>query len=214
MPDLARPEEQPRDTLPSVSVCMATYNGMAYVGEQMVSILEQLGPSDEVVVVDDGSTDGTLEVIADLADERIRVLRSAANLGSVRAFERALETAHGRYLLLADQDDVWLPGRVAAMVAALHDVQVVATNLATLGGPPTLRGPLGQQDWRLRPADSRRHVRNIVGVLAGNRPYYGCAMGVRPGQPASGAALSELPPRVARPLARPARQRGREHPAP
>ena len=136
-----------------VSVAMATYNGSAHVAEQLTSILEQLGPHDEVVVVDDASTDDTRAVLAAFDDPRLRVLESPVNRGYVRAFERALGEARGEVVLLADQDDVWLPGRRDAMVAALRDHQVVATNLTTLGGPATLRGPFGQPDWKLGPAD-------------------------------------------------------------
>lgn len=166
-------------TDPRVSVCMAAYNGEQYIGEQLASILEQLGPTDEVVVVDDASRDATVAVVEGIADPRIRLVRQEANAGYVRTFERALRETRGDVLLLADQDDVWLPGRVAAMVADLREADIVATNLVTLDGPETIRGPFGQRDWHLRAADSRRPVRNVLGILAGNRPYYGCAMGVR-----------------------------------
>ena len=165
----------------SVSVCMATYRGAEFVTEQLDSILAQLGDGDEVVVVDDASPDDTVAVVRALAerDPRVRLYPRAQNRGYVRTFEEALGRATGDVLLLADQDDVWLPGRVDAMAAAPEDVDVVATNLTTLGGPDAIQGPYGQPDWSLRPSDSRHHLRNVVGVLAGNRPYYGCAMGVR-----------------------------------
>ena len=164
-----------------VSVCMATYRGQDFVAEQVHSILAQLGPDDELVVVDDASPDGTVLVLTALADrdQRIRLHTRTSNHGYVRTFEEALGLAKGRLLLLADQDDVWLPGRVEEMRRALRDVDVVATNLTTLGGPDGIRGPYGQPDWVLRHVDSTRYVRNIVGILAGNRPYYGCAMGLR-----------------------------------
>src|SRR5665647_1711453 len=105
---------------PRISVCMATYNGAPYVGEQMNSILEQLGPSDEVVVVDDASTDDTVDRLHAIGDQRVRVLESAENRGYVRGFEESLRNAHGQFILLSDQDDVWEPGRVRAIVGALE----------------------------------------------------------------------------------------------
>lgn len=164
---------------PAVSVCMATYNGEAYVEEQLASILAQLAPTDEVVVVDDASTDGTAERVRAMADARITLTVAPANRGYVRTFEHALRLAAGDHVYLADQDDVWTPGRVEAMSRSLATHDVVATNLATLGVGDGLRGPFGQPDWRLRSDGSRRHVRNLLGILAGNRPYYGCAMAVR-----------------------------------
>lgn len=162
-----------------VSVVMATYNGARHVEEQLRSILDQLHAHDEVVVVDDASTDDTLAVLARVDDPRVRVLPMPVNRGYVRTFGTALGEARGDVVLLSDQDDVWRPGRLDAMVAALADHDVVATNLATLGGPEALRGPFGQADWRMGPADDHRRVANLVGIVAGLRPYYGCAMGVR-----------------------------------
>lgn len=174
----AAPGGVPADR-PRVSVCVATYNGARYVVEQLGSVLAELGPGDEVVVVDDASTDGTADVVAALTDPRVRLVRAQRNRGYVATFAAALQEARGDLLLLSDQDDVWVPGRVAAMVTALARADVVATNLATLDGPDRIRGPYGQADWHLRAAASRHRVRNVLGVLAGNRPYYGCAMGVR-----------------------------------
>lgn len=169
----------PAGRRPTVSVCLATYQGAAHVREQLDSVLPQLADDDEVVVVDDCSTDGTADVVAGIGDSRVRLHRHDVNGGYVRTFQDALLLATGDVLLLCDQDDVWAPGRVEAMVAALGEAQVVATNLGTLGGPASLRGPYGQRDWRLRARQSGQHTRNVLAVLAGNRPYYGCAMGLR-----------------------------------
>ncbi|GAB3036992.1 hypothetical protein GCM10011376_32050 [Nocardioides flavus (ex Wang et al. 2016)] len=163
----------------TVSVAMATYNGSRHVVEQLRSILDQLGPRDEVVVVDDASTDDTVAVLETVADPRLRVIRSSVNRGYVRAFEAAIAATTADVVLLADQDDVWLPGRRDAMAAALRDHQVVASNLTTLGGPDTLQGPFGQTDWKLGPDDDGRRLANLIGIIAGLKPYYGCAMGVR-----------------------------------
>ena len=166
-------------TSPRISVCMASYNGAELVEEQLTSILAQLGPHDEVVIVDDASTDGTVARVLAVVDPRVHVETLTDNVGYVRAFERALRTARGDVVLLSDQDDVWMPGRVHAMVDALARADVVATNLATLDGPATIRGPYGQHDWRLHARQSRQPARNIAAILIGNRPYYGCAMGLR-----------------------------------
>ena len=156
-----------------VSVCLAAHNGAAFVGQQVRSILDQLGPDDEVVVVDDASTDSTVEVVEAFGDPRIRLSRNDSNVGYVRTFERALGLAEGAYLLLADQDDVWAPGRLEAMVAALDTAGVVATSVAVLGDPP------GPPRWPLRARDSQRYAANVAAVLVGVRWYFGCAMGLR-----------------------------------
>lgn len=156
-----------------VSVCLATYNGSAFLGEQLRSILDQLGPDDEIVVMDDASTDDTVALVGGFGDDRILLSRNASNVGSVRTFERALTAARGRYLLLADQDDVWVRGRLDAMVSALDRSAVVATSVVVLGDPP------GAPRWRLRAKDSHRYAANVAAVLVGVRWYFGCAMGMR-----------------------------------
>lgn len=155
------------------SVCMATYQGAAYVAEQVRSILAQLGPGDELVVVDDASRDATAEIVAAFDDPRVRLVHNDTNRGYVRTFERALELARGDYLFLADQDDVWLQGRLDAMLAALQDHAVVSTSVAVLGQPTD------PPRFRLRARDSRRHLANIFAVMVGYRPYTGCAMAMR-----------------------------------
>lgn len=162
----------------ALSVCIATHNGSRYLLDQLTSILQQLEQFDEVVVVDDASTDNTTQVIADLNDPRVRLIELTTNVGYVAAFERALNEARNDRLLLSDQDDLWLPGRVELMRAALDTNQVVAGNLTTLDGPASIPGPYRQTDWRLDPRDSTRRWRNTIAVLAGNRPYFGSAMGL------------------------------------
>jgi len=100
-----------------ISVCMATYNGSRWVRLQLESILAQLGAADEVIVVDDTSRDDTLEVIAGLADGRIKVTRNERNLGVDRTFEKALALAQGDIIFLSDQDDVWRSDKVKSVLA-------------------------------------------------------------------------------------------------
>ena len=152
------------------SVCMATYRGAQYVREQIESILMQLGPNDELVVVDDASPDNTVDVVKGFADHRIRLIEAGKNQGYVRTFEQAVLASRGEYVFLADQDDVWIAGRLEVMVSALGLSGVVASNFAVLGQGDRGRVP------ELRAADSTHHARNIIGAVVGYRPYYGCGM--------------------------------------
>ena len=110
-----------------ISVCVATYNGEKYIAEQLRSILCQLGPDDEVVVSDDGSTDSTLSVVDSLADERIHVVNSTAHYFKWN-FYNALCAAKGDIIFLSDQDDVWLEGKVKRCVAELETCDLVCHN--------------------------------------------------------------------------------------
>lgn len=163
--------------MPRVSVCVATYNGARYVEHQLRSILDELGPDDEVVVVDDASTDDTVDIVAALEDPRVRLIRGGQNAGYVRTFERAMREATGDVVFLADQDDEWVPGRRAALMSGLGDADVCASNLELLGSGAPLASPLTRRPWRLASRGGR--LRKEVAILAGTAPYYGCAMAVR-----------------------------------
>ncbi len=95
-----------------ISVCMATYNGEKYIERQLDSILAQLKENDELIISDDGSTDRTAEILARYGtDKRIRILHGSFH-SPIYNFENAIKQAQGDYIFMADQDDIWLPGRI------------------------------------------------------------------------------------------------------
>ncbi|MGF3053837.1 glycosyltransferase [Microbacterium sp. YY-03] len=163
----------------TVSVCVATYNGGKYVKHQLTSILDQLGPDDEIIIVDDASTDDTVAIIERMGEPRISVTRNVSNLGYVRTFERAVSLARGDIVFLSDQDDEWMSGRVGAMCAAHQRGAVVAGNLVLLGNDAPLPHPITRRPWYLTRPSSRHTVRNRIKVLGGVAPYFGCAMSIR-----------------------------------
>jgi glycosyltransferase involved in cell wall biosynthesis len=110
--------QQLSDERPSVSVCMAVYNGATHIREQLASILPQLGGDDEIVAVDDASQDASVAIIEGFHDERIRIIRLTENRGVVRAFERASREASGKVIFLSDQDDIWRADKIATMMKA------------------------------------------------------------------------------------------------
>jgi len=156
---------------------MATYNGAAYLREQLDSILRELHDDDEIVIVDDASTDDTVALVAEYSDPRIRLVRNEQNLGYVRTFERALSLATRDVVLLSDQDDVWINGRRDALVSASAS-GFAASNLLTLGEREPLPSPLTGRPWRLRAQRGGGGLGNELSILAGNIPYYGCAMAI------------------------------------
>ena len=114
-----------------ISVCMAVYNGAAYLKPQMCSILSQLRTNDEVVVVDDASQDNSTELLRELSDARVPVYRNERNMGVLAAFERAMSQAQGEILFLSDQDDIWLPGKVEKIIGAFSlnpEITLVASD--------------------------------------------------------------------------------------
>lgn len=111
---------------PKVSVCIASYQGERYISPQLRSILGQLSADDEVILVDDGSEDGTCDKIFALQDPRLRVIRNIKNQGVLRSFETALSCSSGEIIFLSDQDDLWLPKKVETVLEVfLHDPDLV-----------------------------------------------------------------------------------------
>lgn len=109
-----------------ISVCMATYNGAAYLREQIDSILPQLGMQDELIISDDGSVDGTLGIVCSYRDNRIRIVESdSCKKGPAFNFENALKQAKGDIVFLSDQDDVWMPEKVEVLCKALEKNDLV-----------------------------------------------------------------------------------------
>ena len=108
-----------------VSVCMAAYNGERHIKAQLQSILAQLEAEDEVVVVDDASTDGTRECVRALGDSRIRLIEHSRNLGVSRTFEDAICAGLGEILFLSDQDDLWATKKLATMLRAFQLIPAV-----------------------------------------------------------------------------------------
>lgn len=129
-----------------ISVCMTTFNGEKYLKEQVDSILLQLDEDDELIVSDDGSSDSTLQILSNYNDDRIRILHHIKESAQLYNFcytthnvENALKSARGDIVFLADQDDVWVEGKVKKMVGKLEkcdivlsDCSFVDTNLSIL----------------------------------------------------------------------------------
>ncbi len=105
-----------------VSIVMCTYNGAAYLHEQLKTILAQTYPAHEIIIVDDASTDNTWDLLMEWQQLHplIRLYRNVKNLGFNRNFEKALSLATGDYISVADQDDIWMPQKTELLVEALQ----------------------------------------------------------------------------------------------
>ena len=131
---------------PLVSVIMTTYQSRASIDWALGSLRAQTHANLEIFVVDDGSTDGTRERLAEIAagDHRIRILLNAENLGTYCAKNRAMAVARGAYITFHDSDDWAHPERIATHVAAMEaEPALVAT----------------RSDWLRIEADGRLNFR-------------------------------------------------------
>lgn len=151
------------------TVCVTTYNGERFIEQQIRSILSQVAAEDEVIVSDDGSTDNTLKIIDSIGDKRIRVRHSTTHYFKENFIE-ALREAKGDIIFLADQDDVWLPGKYEKCVEELKEVDLVCTNSRMTDGDLKVIEPNFFSIYHSGP-----------GILknALNNTYYGSCMAFR-----------------------------------
>ena len=99
---------------PKVSVCIPTYNRANYVGEAIKSVLNQTLKDLELIIVDDASTDNSIEVIEKFKDPRIKFYKNEKNLGMVGNWNKAVSLASGKYITILHSDDKYLPQFLAA----------------------------------------------------------------------------------------------------
>ncbi len=114
-------QEEPIPALPLVSVVTATFNSRRFLRETAESVLSQDVERLEWVIVDDGSTDGTPDVVRRLADPRIRLFVKPENTGIGDTYEQAVAAARGDLILILDHDDTVPTGSLQARIEALRD---------------------------------------------------------------------------------------------
>ena len=102
----------------TVSVVMCTYNGERFLREQMDSILAQTYPIHEIIISDDCSTDGTIDILREYAAKHtfIKIHQNARNIGFNSNFYHAFNRATGEYIAISDQDDIWFPQKIEEQV--------------------------------------------------------------------------------------------------
>lgn len=114
-----------------VSICVAVFNGEKYLSEQIQSIFRSLEYAEisdfEVLVSDDGSTDGCVEFLESIEDPRVSVIMGPGK-GVVRNFENLLLRASGDMIFLSDQDDIWVKRKVKVCVDSLRFFDLVVSD--------------------------------------------------------------------------------------
>ena len=157
-----------------VSVVMAVYNGRKFLAPMAESVLSQLRPGDELIVIDDASNDDSAGLLRAMNSPFLHIHANIRNLGVKRTFERGLRLACGEIVFLADQDDIWLPGKRSAFVAEFerHPSTLVVTSDAEIidGEGLTVAPSL----MALRGGFKS----GVIATLWRNR-YTGCTMAVR-----------------------------------
>lgn len=107
---------------PKVSVIISCYNGEKFIGEAIESVINQTYENWELIIVDDGSTDDSKNIVKSyLADDRVNYLEHSKNRGIAAARNTAIAAAKGRSIAFLDQDDVWLPKKLGKQIEVLEN---------------------------------------------------------------------------------------------
>ncbi|MEG0518892.1 MAG: glycosyltransferase family 2 protein [Bacteroidales bacterium] len=149
---------------------MATYNGAAFVKEQIESILTQLGSNDELIISDDCSIDQTLDIIKSYNDKRIILLSGKRFASPILNFEYALKHVKGDIIFLADQDDIWASNKVEVCIDVLKSCDLILHDANIIDAYGNI---LHTSFFKLR------NVKNGYWTNLYKNSYIGCCMAFR-----------------------------------
>ncbi|WP_183560827.1 glycosyltransferase family 2 protein [Mucilaginibacter sp. SP1R1] len=149
---------------------MATYNGEKCIKQQIESILSQLSDDDEVIISDDSSTDNTIGIIKSFSDNRLKIFVNTHKKGPVGNFATALENAKFDFIFLADQDDLWLEGKVKRHMELMQQFELVVSDAIVVTEDGTV---LFESFFK-----ARNSGRGLLKNLRVNS-YLGCCMSFR-----------------------------------
>lgn len=165
---------------------MCIFNGKQFLGEQLDSIAEQQRPPDELIVCDDGSSDGSFEIVTEFAKRApfpTRLMVNDKNLGSTKNFEQAISLCQGAIVALADQDDVWYRHKLERLEKAfLKSTEIVAA-FSDADLIDSDSRPLGSRLWPSLLFDAREQIQfsngNALGVLIKHPVITGATLAFR-----------------------------------
>jgi glycosyltransferase involved in cell wall biosynthesis len=108
---------------PTVAVVVATYNGATYLLQQLESIIHQTHKPSQIIIVDDASSDDTINIVQAFAaaHPEVMVVQNETRLGYIKNFEKGMLLANADYVALSDQDDIWMPHKLEKLLASIGD---------------------------------------------------------------------------------------------
>ena len=154
---------------PTISVCMATFNGSRFLARQLDTIVRQLQAGDELIISDDGSSDRTLEIIEAYRGPNTRVFFNSFH-NAASNFGFAISHVRNPLVFLSDQDDEWLPEKVNRLCASLASAELVVSDCEVI-----------DETGRTIHASYFELVRSGRGLLKNlsRNTYLGCCMAFR-----------------------------------
>ena len=130
---------------PKISVVLPVFNGQNYLAESLQSILNQSYANLEILVIDDGSTDKSAEIVRGYKDNRISLIQNEKNLGLITSLNKGLKLASGEFIARMDADDIAMPTRFEKQIAYLKanpEIAICGTRYVTSGSKHPVSPPL------------------------------------------------------------------------
>lgn len=123
-----------------ISIVLCTYNGERFLAEQLDSLLKQTHPADEIIIQDDGSNDGTMQIATHYAHicPAIHLCSNPCERGVNNNFFSAIQRATGDYIAICDQDDIWVPNKLERQLETIGECLLCASRshpFTTTGAP-------------------------------------------------------------------------------
>lgn len=168
-----------------VSVVLATFNGTQFLPDQLRSLFRQTRPPDEIVIIDDSSSDATVELVRSMIGASsipVEFVPRTDHHGTWITFEEGLRRATGDILVVCDQDDVWMPRKLEVLVERLDerpDALMAFSDARLIDAHGTI---IGRSRWRVA-GFAPRNVQLVsldpFGQLLSHQAVSGCTMAVR-----------------------------------
>jgi glycosyltransferase involved in cell wall biosynthesis len=133
--------------MPRVSVVLPSYNHERYVRECVQSVLDQTYRDFEVIITDDGSTDGTVKAIKEFTDSRIQLYVYAENKGACTAADDCIRKSTGEYIAMLNSDDAWEPTKLEKQVEYLDSHPEIGAVFTKATFVDEASRPVGPEDY-------------------------------------------------------------------
>lgn len=160
---------------PLVSIAIPAYNSEATLPAAIQSIFAQTYTNWELIIIDDGSSDRTSEIVTMIADARVKVLRDGQNRGLPYRLNQATEASSGEFLFRMDADDLMHPERIEKQVRFLQsnpEIDLVGTAVATINKHNQITGIRGEESLRRTPKEIFKRGLFIHPTVAGRRSWF------------------------------------------
>jgi len=165
---------------PNVEILLASYNGEKYIGEQIESIIFQDYSNWSLIIRDDGSSDRTVEIIRKYISQfplKIKLLYDDnRNLGSTQNFGRLIAQSTSKYIMLCDQDDVWIPNKVSLSIHRILELEkqnkgkpiLVFTDLMIVDENLELLSKSFWESQKINPARAKNYLKySALNIITG-----------------------------------------------